>query len=76
MATKRPTLRELLEHLQHEIADVKARLAVLERPKIACVIRDPSRPAEALLRNADFLRQLGAGRAGFCARSIMSVSHG
>jgi hypothetical protein len=46
MATKRPTLRELLEHLQHEIADVKARLAVLERPKIACVIRDPSRPAE------------------------------
>ena len=46
MATKRPTLRELLEHLQHEIADVKARLAVLERPKIARVIRDPSRPAE------------------------------
>ena len=41
MATKRPTLRALLEHLQHEIADVKARLAVLERPKIARVIRDP-----------------------------------
>jgi hypothetical protein len=49
MATKRPTLRDQLEELRHEIANMKARLDALElvarRPKIARVIL-PSRPAE------------------------------
>jgi hypothetical protein len=40
------TLRELIEELRHDLANVKARLDALERPKIARVIRDPSRPAE------------------------------
>jgi hypothetical protein len=47
MATKRPTLREQLEELRHDLANVKARLDALElvaqRPKIARVIHDPSR---------------------------------
>jgi hypothetical protein len=43
MATKQPTVREQLEKLQHEIANVKARLDALERPKVAKVVFDPSR---------------------------------
>jgi hypothetical protein len=36
--SKDKTLRDLLEELQHEVANVKARLDALERPKIARVI--------------------------------------
>jgi hypothetical protein len=41
MTTKRkgPTLRDLLEELRHDDA--------LERPRIARVVIDPARPAEA-----------------------------
>jgi hypothetical protein len=50
MSTKRPTLRDQLEELQHEIANLQARVDALEliaqRPKIARVIL-PARPAEA-----------------------------
>jgi hypothetical protein len=38
MATKRRTLRDQLEELQHEVANMKARLDVLERPRVAKVI--------------------------------------
>jgi hypothetical protein len=43
----RNELRELRHELRAEFAEIRKRVDVLERPRIARVINDPSRPAGA-----------------------------